>query len=335
MKIAIHHRKNSFSEYWIEYCKSNSISYKIVNAYDSDIINQLNDCTIFMWHHHHENYKDAIAAKNILFALEHAGKKVYPNFKTGWHFDDKVAQKYLLESINAPMIPSYVFYDKATAIEWAINTDFPKVFKLKGGAGASHVKLVDDVQKCIQFIKKAFGDGFNQYDKYGNLKERYRKYKKGNEGLMHVIKGIGRFFVPTDFSKNFHKEKSYIYFQDFIPNNKTDFRIKVVNQKCWGFQRKVRENDFRASGSGQLIFDKNQIPKEMIKIALEVAEKLNLQSVAFDFVMQDKQPLIVEISYGFGIDNEEFNHGYWTSDLTFHENVFSPFDWMIEELNKI
>lgn len=37
MKIAIHHRPDSFSERWIEYCKKENIDYKIVNAYDNDI----------------------------------------------------------------------------------------------------------------------------------------------------------------------------------------------------------------------------------------------------------------------------------------------------------
>ena len=44
MKIAIHQTKGSFSDRWIEYCQINEINYKIVNCYDSDIIEQLNDC---------------------------------------------------------------------------------------------------------------------------------------------------------------------------------------------------------------------------------------------------------------------------------------------------
>lgn len=49
MKIAIHHRKGSFSERWIEYCTEKDIPFKIVNAYDSDIVKQVEDCDVFMW----------------------------------------------------------------------------------------------------------------------------------------------------------------------------------------------------------------------------------------------------------------------------------------------
>jgi len=44
MKLAIHHRAESFSEDWIAYCKNNSIPYKIVDCYSVDIIEQLSDC---------------------------------------------------------------------------------------------------------------------------------------------------------------------------------------------------------------------------------------------------------------------------------------------------
>jgi len=158
MKIAIHHSPGSFSERWISYCKKNNIDYKLVNAYDNDIIQQVDDCEAFMWHHNHMRYKDNITAKRILFALEHAGIKIFPNFNTGWHFDDKVAQKYLLEAIDAPLVPSYVFYDKQQALEWANKTTYPKVFKLKGGSGSSNVKLIKNEKLILKnfFPRKKF-----------------------------------------------------------------------------------------------------------------------------------------------------------------------------------
>lgn len=333
MKLAIHHRNNSFSKRWIQYCQENNIDYKIVDAFHSDIIDHLKDCDAFMWHHHHADFKDVIVAKKILFALEHAGIKVFPDFKTGWHFDDKVAQKYLLEAINAPLVPSYVFYDKQQALDWAKQTTYPKVFKLKGGAGASNVKLVRSYSQAIALINTAFGRGFAQFDRLGYFKERFNKFKNGKDTFIGVLKGFARIFIVPEFAKQQPAEKGYIYFQEFIPNNKTDFRIKVVNNKCWGFQRKVRDNDFRASGSGNLIFDINSIPIEMIKISLEVAKKLQLQSVAFDFVVDvNSKPLIVEVSYGFGIDDNEFNYGYWDFNLIWHKDKFDPRDWIINNL---
>jgi len=52
-----------------------------------------------MWHFNQGNYKDNIIAKQILFALDHTGFQVFPNFKTSWHFDDKVAQNIYLNQL--------------------------------------------------------------------------------------------------------------------------------------------------------------------------------------------------------------------------------------------
>ena len=112
MKIAIHSRKGGFSKVWIDYCESNNISYKLVNCFASDIIQQLNDCDGLMWHWSHYDPEAVLFSRQLTYSLEHAGKKVFPDSHTCWHFDDKVGQKYMFEAINAPLVPTYVFYDK-------------------------------------------------------------------------------------------------------------------------------------------------------------------------------------------------------------------------------
>ena len=106
--------------------------------------------------------------------MQASGKKVFPDFNTMWHFDDKVGQKYLLEIIGAPLVPTWVFYDKHEALSWVDKTDFPKVFKLRGGAGSANVQLAHTKREAVKLIRKAFGRGFSQYNALGNLKERIR-----------------------------------------------------------------------------------------------------------------------------------------------------------------
>jgi glutathione synthase/RimK-type ligase-like ATP-grasp enzyme len=79
----------------------------------------------------------------------------FPNYNTIWHYDDKVKQYYLLKSMGFPVIDSYIFWDKIEALDWAKNTDYPVVFKLKGGAGSANVKLVKSYNRQIPY-KKVF-----------------------------------------------------------------------------------------------------------------------------------------------------------------------------------
>jgi len=333
MKLGIH-QPSVFSSRWIAYCKKNSVEYKVVNALDNDIIHQLQDCDALMWHYSHVDYRHKLAAKSILFALEQAGFKVFPDFNTAWHFDDKVAQKYLLEAIDAPLVPSYVFYDKRTAIEWANKTTYPKVFKLKGGAGASNVSLVRTRQAAIKKINKAFGKGFAQFNRVGYIKERYTKMKSGKDNLQGVMKSVGRLFIPTEFAKMQGREKGYAYFQEFIENDGFDIRVVVVGNNAVALKRLVRENDFRASGSGNIVYENAEIDKRYIEIAFNAAKKMKSKSLAIDLIhSKNDEILIVEISYGFPTKNFlEGAGGYWTSDIKWHEGGFNPQEWMVEQV---
>ena len=336
-KIAIHHEEHSdgFSKRWVWYCKENGIAYKIVSCYSSDIIKQIEDCDILMWHHDQSNYRDKLFAKQLLYSVELSGKKVFPDFNTGWHFDDKVGQKYLLEAIGAPLVPSYVFYNKKEALKWAETTDYPKVFKLRGGAGSSNVKLVRNRSEAVKLINKAFGRGFSQFNRWGHFKERYNRYKSGRDTLFGVLKGFRRLFVPTEFARMTGNEKGYAYFQKFIPNNDSDIRVIIIGDKAFAIKRLTRENDFRASGSGHIIYDQNEIDIRCVKLAFEINDKIHSQSIGYDFVFdEENNPLVVEISYGFVAAGYDPCPGYWDSELNWHQSPFNPQQWMIEDLFK-
>jgi len=332
MKIGIHQTKEFFGERWISYCDARGIAYKIVDCYQTDIIEQLSDCEALMWNFNHKGAKDSKFAKQLLYSVQAAGKKVFPDFNSVWHFDDKVGQKYLLEAIGAPLAPAYVFYSKKEARAWASGCSYPKVFKLRNGAGADNVKLVKSKKKAFSLIRKAFGRGFKQYNGWSNLKERYRKYKLGKSSRWDVVKGLIRLFWPPKYARSSGREEGYVYFQDFIGGNDHDIRVVVIKDKAFAIKRMVRKNDFRASGSGFISYEKENFDDEVIKLAFEVSEKLHDQCMAYDFVFQDGKPLIVEISYGFAIIGYDPCEGYWDREMKWHEGSFDPFGWMVEHV---
>jgi len=107
--LAIQPAKGSFSDRWVPYCEENGIAYKLVDCYSNDIIHQLKGCDALLWHHHQGNPKDIVFAKQLLFSLEQAGMKVFPDFNTNWHFDDKLGQKYLFEKAGIEAAEAFVF----------------------------------------------------------------------------------------------------------------------------------------------------------------------------------------------------------------------------------
>ncbi len=334
MKIAIANPHNfSNAAVWKEYAKKKGIECIEVNPYDNDIVDQVRDCDYFFWHHSQTSYKDLILAKPLLFSLQCAGVKVYPNFDSGWHFDDKLGQKYFLEAAGAPLVKSYAFYSEEEALEWAKQTEYPKVFKLRGGAAAKNVKLVHDFKETQKLIRQAFHRGFPYFDAVGELKETYSKFKRHKASIKNLLGAFFRLFKHSHKNDLYHSEKGYVYFQDFMPGNTYDTRIVVIGGKYAVAERRMtRKNDFRASGSGDFSYE--GIDENIVKIAIETAKKLKMQSVAYDFVYDaDHNPKIVEICFGFGTKGISHAPYFWDDKMVKHEN--EPFDistWIIDSV---
>lgn len=333
MKIGIHYSGDDFSARWISYCNEKGIPYKIVDCLRPDIVEQLSDCDAFMWHSHQGDAREILFAKQLLYSLQAAGKKVFPDYNTMWHFDDKVGQKYLLEALGAPIAPSWVFYDKKSAQQWAEATSYPKVFKLRGGSGSENVRLVKSSAEAVRLIRTAFGKGFKNYDSLRWFIDTVKKYVAGRTTLTDLRQRFVKLFFLPEHAKVGGRQKGYIYFQEFIPGNDHDIRVIVIKDKAFGIKRMVRENDFRASGSGHIIFDRDQISEELVRLSFELSNKIKAQSIAFDYVHLNGKPMLVEISYGFFASAYTKCPGYWDESLSWHEGAFNPYGWMIDNLS--
>lgn len=334
--IAIHYQPgNNFSEYWKAYLDESKITYKIVDAYASDIIQQLDGCKYFLWHINNLNHRDQIFARFLMNAAENNRIKIFPDFNSNWHFDDKIAQKYLFETLNLPLAKTYVFYDKSKAIEWVNSTTFPKVFKLRRGSGSKGVLLAKTKDDALRLINQAFGKGFKTISPWFLFKERIRKYKAGKDTLFGISKAFVRLFIGTEYINMSNREKGYVYFQEFIPKNNFDIRVIVIGDRAFGIKRMNRKGDFRASGSGHIIYDKNQIDSKCIELAFTANSKLKMQCAALDFVYNSSgNPLIVEVSYGYNPAVYRVCEGWWDSDLNWYDQTIQPEQWMLQDLMK-
>lgn len=338
MKLAIHN-SGSWNEKWKNYCEKENINFVSLNCYDSDIIKQLkeNEITHLMWHFHHSKAKDILMARNVLYSASKMGIKTFPDFNTCWHFDDKVSQKYLLEAIEAPLVPSYAFYDRKETIFWLkTKAKYPLVAKLRRGAGSYNVVLLKDFRDAKKYTKKMFGSGIHPTPGYIADVKNKLKVAGNLEGVKRRLKKVPNYFkMVLQGKKDFPREKGYVFFQDFLEGNKEDLRIGIVGNKLWAVKRKVRENDFRASGSGMPSYDYSDITKELIEQMFYIYKKIGVQSMSFDLV-KDKYGkfLIVEISYGFLSSLFYEAPGYWNDYFMFIQESLKPEDVIIEQFIK-
>ena len=330
MKIAIDYAgaKENFCTRFEAYCQRHDIDYKLVDCTSGKIIEELADCDALVWHWPHADHKFELFARQLTYSLQAAGKVVFPNAATCWHFDDKIGQKYLFESLELPLVPTYVFYEKAAALDFLEKTDYPVVFKLKSGAGSSNVKLIRNKRCGRKLVKKMFGKGFPAVNRSEFIRDTYKKFRQKKLPFRAVLSAIKAAILNS--RKLEMREYGYVYMQKFIADNEYDIRAIVIGDKVFEIKRLCRPDDFRASGSGTILYEKSELSGECAGIALAAAAKLKTQCAALDFVFDHGKPMLVEISYGFSMHGYDRCTGYWDADLNWHAGVFNPQDWIMD-----
>lgn len=305
-----------------------------MNCFASDIIKEIGNYDVLLWHWSHYKPKDVLIARSVISSAEAMGLAVFPNTNTCWYFDDKIAQKYLLEAIDAPLVPTFVFYDFAEAMRWIETAEFPKVFKLRKGAGSVNVRLITSRREARMLARKAFNSGFKATRKSFYDAKRQLRDMSLREGPLATLRKIpGAMRRISSLNKGLGREGGYFYIQEFIPDNKYDIRVTVIGRRAFGFTRDVRPNDFRASGGGSINYDLDRIDPRCVEIAFETARKIGAQSLAFDFLRcLDGQSRIAEISYAFAAYAVHNCPGYWDDNLTWHEGHIHPEDAILTDL---
>jgi glutathione synthase/RimK-type ligase-like ATP-grasp enzyme len=332
--IGIHERKGSFSDRWVEYCQQHKIQFKLLNCLRSEIIQQCAGLDALLWHWTLNDQRELLCARQIAAAFKESGPAMFPNFETCWHYDDKIAQKYLLEAIGAPLIPTWVFTDRGHAQEWIDSATWPKVFKLRCGAGSSNVKLVRSKSEAEGFCRTAFNRGFpSEMVRMDAVK----KYVSARTSPKDLARRFGRLvrkaYLRTTRSYENPRQRGYLYFQEFMPENHFDTRVTVIGNRAFAFTRGNRPGDFRASGSGKINYDSANLDKRCIQIAFETAQRLRTQSLAFDFLFDPKkEPVIGEISYCYLASAVHDCPGHWDNKLNWIPGNVWPQDAILEDL---
>jgi glutathione synthase/RimK-type ligase-like ATP-grasp enzyme len=334
-KAPIH--SGSWSIPWQQYCKENGLNFEMVDETEANLLERLFNFNLVLWHFSGFNYAHMMFARSILLSLKSRGIQVFPGFDEAWHFDDKIAESFLLQSINAS-IPEYFFFmEKDNAVNWAKGfSNYPIVAKLKCGSGSHNVKIINHKSEAVQYIEKMFADGFESSPSVLFKGKSNVSSSKSFHVLYKRVKRIPEFLRNYKKSKLFPNEKNYVYFQEFVPNDGYDLKVVVVGDKLSFIARNVRKNDFRASGGGSLYYDKSLITKELIDSAFEVSDKLNFKCMGYDYVIDNvtKKCKIVEISYGFSSQALMGAGGYFDRQGNWHNEELNAPKEVIESFIK-
>lgn len=324
---------------WEEYCIDNSIEYEFVDLLKCNSIEKIREFDVLLWHFGQYRHADMLEARSILYSAKRMGLKVFPDFEDAWHFDDKVAEMYILQALGAPIPESKVYYDKDSLKQdvESGHIEFPIVGKLRTGSGSHNVKLLKSKHQLLHYASKMFSGGFNPapsllYKTSSNIRSSHNKQE-----FISKLKRAPEFLRTLAGARHFPHEKDYVYLQQFIPNDGYDMKVVVVGDKCAFLVRPVRSHDFRASGGGEVFFDKKYFNKQIIESAFKTSDALGAQCMGYDYVVNKEtgEGVIVEMSYGFSHKAIMASGGYYDRDMNWHNTPLNaPYELLDNLLKK-
>jgi RimK-like ATP-grasp domain len=320
---------------WFDYLKARGIDTLELNLMAPDALEQAKRCSGIMWNWAHFPREKHMARVIVPMLEQVLGLPIYPNLPTAWHYDEKIAQHYLLRELNAPVPDAWLFWEQAAALAWAEQAPYPLVFKLSAGAGSTNVLKVENEAQAARLIKRMFHRGV--FPNTLNEQQPKRLFAAASQfrGSLRRLYEGPRYILTGDYP-SVHRvfwepEHSYSYFQEFLPDNGFDTRVTVIGDRAFAFRRMNRPGDFRASGSGNFATDPAAIDQRCIEIALQTSERGKFQCMAYDFLFKQGQPVIVEISYTFSTWVVQSCPGHWNKQRQWVEGHLWPEDAQVED----
>jgi len=235
------------------------------------------------------NYKDFI--EDIILYLELCGARALPDYRFLRANNNKVFMELLVQNIlsnSIDLIDSQIYGTLEEYLDDVGSFSIPVVFKKPEGAMGKGVILLKKESSLLQIIKK------NTFSV--SLKEIFREYV--------------RTILYKDYSKeSFFRTKFVI--QKYFNFSNLDYKVLNFGNRYYVLKREAKKNDFRASGSGIRLFEK-QIPIDLLYFAREIISKLNLPHCSLDIGYDGSSFFLIEIqALYFGSYTLTHSKFYW------------------------
>ncbi|MDD2457659.1 MAG: hypothetical protein PHQ83_04020 [Eubacteriales bacterium] len=232
--------------------------------------------------------------EDVLLWLEKQGSILVPSYHYLRAHHNKVMMELLRHSfLDSEMktIQSRIFPSCKMALEHPFA--LPIVVKSASGAGSHGVALAKTKKQFIRVVRS------------------FSRLAGWDFAALFKIRNFLRAFKRQG-PVNYHNEKFVI--QNFVPDLSGDYKVLVFNDHYFVLHRKNRQNDFRASGSGQFI----AIPSEEIQGVLNFARKcqtaIRVPFLSLDIGFDGRSHHLIEFQcVSFGLKALTLSTGYYES----------------------
>ncbi|MBN1337753.1 MAG: hypothetical protein JXA03_00440 [Bacteroidales bacterium] len=238
--------------------------------------------------HKGNNYKKYI--EDIVYALELAGARTVPQYRFLLAHNNKVFMEQLRNIVlgGTSGIQSRHFgtLEELEASSAVLN--YPCVLKSASGSLSKGVFLAQDAKELVRLASKISRTPHLRYE----LKDFLRRYK--HKGYMPESRFQGKFIV-----------------QNFVPDLPDDWKILIFGNRAYALNRKIRTDDFRASGSGKLSYRKD-LPEGILDFSWDVFQKFGIPFLSLDVACKGSNFYLIEFqAIFFGTYTLDYSPFYW------------------------
>ncbi len=225
----------------------------------------------------------------LVFSLKY---KTFPTIEEVKIYENKKYFAYWLKANNLPHPKTFIFYNKAEALNSADHLKLPLVGKINIGASGNGVQVLYTPSQVKQYINRAFGEGLNSKTgpKLGDGKLIQRALQK----LTNPKELINRIKTYRDIAKD--TQKGFLLLQEFI-KHEYEWRAVRIGDSYFA-HKKIVSGD---KASGTLIKEYGKPPAKLLDFIRLLTDKFGFTSVAIDVFEPIKgRYLINEIQCIFG-----------------------------------
>lgn len=163
------------------------------------------------------------------------------------------------------------YYGDIDEVLKAQDLEFPFVLKKLSGALSSGVQLIKNRKELEEFSNSAKKKSLKETAAF-HLNKRNSFKKDSNLAPVERL-------LESNF-EDFFSKRIPVVIQEFVPGLECDFKVLIFGDKYFVVKRGIRENDFRASGSGKLKWEIP--PTQVLDYAKELKELFNVPFISLD-----------------------------------------------------
>ncbi len=254
--------------YWTRYerfLRNNQIPFEYYDIHRSDWLAISKQFDVILWATTGIS-PDVDEHKRKTYTLEkYCGIDCLPSFDTLMWNEDKIFQYEWLRIFNFPVVDTFISHSFTETMERIKQSEYPLVSKTPIGAGSLGVELIKNEKQAARVSRQAFS-------------------------------AVGRTtYWPI------YRQKDFVYYQKFQPNEGYDLRVIAVGDRAFGYYRDVPKDEFRASGMG--LVRKGALPEDAVHLAMQLIKQLDLIIASVDMLRDLTGKLhIIEVSANITVE---------------------------------